>query len=480
VALETLVAEDHLIENRTFDELKIGDTASMVHQLTRSDIELFAVMSGDVNPAHLDERFAARTLFHHVVGHGMLSGALISAVLGTKLPGPGSIYLSQDLHFMHPVGIGDRITVSVTVREKRPEKHVVVLDCRAVSQQGEQKSEVVVGTAEVKAPTEKIRILPAELPEVQLRHHDRYRELMDYCKNLEPVTTAIVHPCDGPSLAGACEAATAGLIVPVLVGPDKKIRAQAEASGLEVSRYRVVSTAHSHAAASEAVNLVRSGEVRAIMKGSLHTDELMHEIVARGSGLRTARRISHVFVLDVPAYSKPLLLTDAVVNISPTLPDKRDICQNAIDLARLFRIEEPKVAILSAVETVSEKLPSTLDAAALCKMADRGQITGGVVDGPLAFDNAINPEAARTKGIVSRVAGQADILVVRDLEEGNLLAKQLTFFAGADSAGIVVGARVPIMVTSRADGLRSRLASCAVALLIAESSRRAAAKVVAD
>ncbi|HXJ93099.1 MAG TPA: bifunctional enoyl-CoA hydratase/phosphate acetyltransferase [Terriglobia bacterium] len=462
------VTEGSLIENRTFEEITIGESASIVHRLSRADIELFAVMSGDVNPAHLDEQFAARSLFHHVVAHGMWSGALFSAVLGTKLPGPGTIYLGQDLHFLRPIQIDDTVTVTVAVREKHPEKHIVVFDCRAVNQAG---VEAVRGTAEVKAPTEKIRLLPAELPEVELRHHDRFRKLIERCHALAPVVTAVVHPCDGATLAAVREAAEAGLIQPVLVGPEAKIRAAAEAAGINVTPFRLVSTPHSHAAAAEAVNLVRTGQAQAIMQGSLHTSELLPEVTAAASGLRTGRLMTHVFLLDVPSYSKPLLLTDAAINFFPTLPDKKEICQNAIEVAQAIGIAEPKVAILAAVETVSEKLPSTLDAAALCKMADRGQITGGIVDGPLAFDNAVSPEAARLKGITSRVAGNADILVVRDLEEGSLLVKQLAFFAGAEAAGIVVGARVPIILANRADGLRSRLTSCAAAVLLAEAAR---------
>jgi phosphate acetyltransferase len=464
----TGVTEGSLIENRTFDEITIGESASIVHRLTRADIELFAVMSGDVNPAHLDEQFAARSLFHHVVAHGMWSGALFSAVLGTKLPGPGTIYLGQDLRFLRPIQIDDTVTVTVTVREKRPEKHVVVFDCCAVNQAG---VEAVRGTAEVKAPIEKIRLLPAELPEVQLRHHDRFRKLIERCHALAPVVTAIVHPCDSATLAAVREAAEAGLIMPVLVGPEAKILAAAEAVGIAISQYRLVSTPHSHAAAAEAVNLVRTGQAQAIMQGSLQSGELLQEVMAAGSGLHTGRLMSHVFLLDVPSYSKLLLLTDAVINFFPTLEDKKEICQNAIQLAQAIGIAEPKVALLAAVETVSEKLPSTLDAAALCKMADRGQITGGVVDGPLAFDNAVSPEASRLRGIASRVAGNADILVVRDLEEGSLLVKQLAFFAGADAAGIVVGARVPIILANRADGFRSRLASCGAAVLMAEGAR---------
>jgi len=285
----------------------------------------------------------------------------------------------------------------------------------------------------------------------------------------------VVHPCDALSLAGAIEAANAGLIEPVLVGPEAKIRAAATSAGINIDRFRLVATPHSHAAAAQAVALARNGEVEALMKGSLHTDELMHEVTAAETGMRTERRISHVFLFDVPAYPRPLFITDAAINILPSLADKRDICQNAIDLAHIIGIETPKVAILSAVETVSAKMPSTLDAAALCKMADRGQITGGLLDGPLAFDNAISLQAARTKGIVSTVAGQADILLVPDLEAGNMLAKQLTFFDGADAAGIVLGARQPIILTSRADSARTRIASCAIALLIARARRGAAA-----
>jgi phosphate acetyltransferase len=467
-------ASSELIENRTFDEIAIGDSATISHRLTKADIELFAIMSGDVNPAHLDERFAAHTLFRHVIAHGMWSGALISAVLGTKLPGPGSIYLSQDLQFLHPIHLEDTVAVTVTAREKRPEKGIVVFECSGVNGNGVQ---VVHGTAVVKAPTEKIRLLPQELPEIQLRRHDQYRGLRESCRGMAALSTAVVHPCDSSSLLGAHRAAEDGLIIPVLVGPEAKIRAAALAAQVDISKYQIVPVPHSHAAAAEAVRLARTGEVQAIMKGSLHTDELMHEALIAVTGLRTGRRMSHVYVLDVPSYHKPLLMTDAAINVIPNLYQKRDICQNAIDLAHAIGILEPKVAILSAVETVTETLPSTLDAAALCKMADRGQITGGILDGPLAFDNAISEEAAHTKGIISKVAGHADILLVNDLEQGNMLAKQLSFFAGADAAGLVMGARVPIILTSRADGLRTRLASCALALLLMNFIRQAGATV---
>jgi phosphate acetyltransferase len=458
------------IENRTFAEISIGDSASLTRTLTRDDIALFAVMSGDVNPAHLDERYAEGSMFHRIIAHGMWGGALVSAVLGTRLPGPGTIYLGQDLRFRKPVGLGDTITVTVTAKEKQPEKHIVIFDCRCVNQHGE---EVIRGSAVTIAPTEKIRRPRVELPEVQLRRHDRYQELIDRCAGLEPIPTAVVHPCDEVSLAGAVRAAQARLIKPVLIGPEAKIRAVAAAAGIDLSSYELVGAEHSHAAAVSAVALARAGKVQAIMKGSLHTDELMHEVCASQTGLKTVRRISHAFVMDVPTYAEPVIITDAAINIAPTLDDKRDICQNAIELAQVLGFKVPKVAVLSAVETVTAKIASTLDAAALCKMADRGQITGGLVDGPLAFDNAVSEAAARDKHIVSNVAGRANILLVPDLEAGNMLAKQLTYMANADAAGIVLGARIPIILTSRADNVRTRLASAAVAVLLAAARRQA-------
>jgi phosphate acetyltransferase len=300
----------------------------------------------------------------------------------------------------------------------------------------------------------------------------KYEALLERCKNLEAVPTAVAHPCEESALAGAVEAGAKGLIVPILVGPVKKIREVAAKHGIDLGTIRIVDAPHSVAAAAKAVELVRSGEAELLMKGSLHTDELLGAVVARETGLRTGRRLSHVFIMDVPTYHKVLIVTDAAINIAPTLEDKVDICRNAIDLAVSLGVKTPKVAILAAVETVTSKMPATIDAAALCKMADRGQITGGLLDGPLAFDNAISKEAARVKGITSEVAGDPDILVAPDLEAGNMLAKQLSFLANADSAGLVVGARVPIILTSRADSVRSRIASCGVAVLAAHARRQ--------
>jgi phosphotransacetylase len=317
-----------------------------------------------------------------------------------------------------------------------------------------------------------IDIAPPQRP---ARAYRVYPELIERCATIEPVSTVVAHPCDEVSLTGAVEAARAKLIRPILVGPEVRIQALADAAGIDLAACSLVDAAHSHDAAAKAVAIVRAGEAATLMKGSLHTDELMAEVVRKDTGLRTERRISHAFIMDVPTYPKALVVTDAAINIFPDLTTKVDIVQNAIDMANTLRGEPPKVAILSAVETVTPKIPSTIDAAALCKMAERGQITGGLLDGPLAFDNAISKEAAAIKGLRSEVAGDADILIMPDLEAGNMLAKQLSFLANADAAGIVLGARVPIILTSRADTVRARMASCAVAVLLAHARRQQAA-----
>lgn len=303
--------------------------------------------------------------------------------------------------------------------------------------------------------------------------HEKYERLIEAARRLPPTRMAIVHPCDAVSLESVVEAVRLGLIEPILVGPPARLRDVAARAGLDISAFPLVESEHSHDSAAKAVEQVRLGKAEALMKGSLHTDELMSAIVARDTGIRTARRISHCFIMDVPGHADPLIITDAAVNIAPTLDEKVDIVQNAIDLAHAMRFPEVRVAILSAMETVTAKIPSTVEAAAMCKMAERGQITGAMLDGPLALDNAISPEAAAIKGIVSPVAGRANVLVVPDLEAGNMLAKSLTFLAGADAAGIVLGARVPIVLTSRADALLTRLASCAVAALMARARRDA-------
>ncbi len=364
------------------------------------------------------------------------------------------------------MSIGDTITATLTVREKQPAKGDVTFDCVCTNQRGEA---VITGSAYTRAPSVKVRRKRVTLPTVLLGRHDGMHAILTRAAAGPAVATAVVHPVDTASLSAALDAAAAGLIVPILIGPAARIQAVAAAAGLDIAAFRQIDAPDGGTAAAQAVALARAGEVGLLMKGDLHTDLLMRAVVAAQTGLRTARRISHVYLMDVPDYPRLLLLTDAAINIAPTLAEKVGIVQNAIELAHVIGIAQPRVAILAAVETVSPRLPSTVDAAALCKMADRGQITGGLLDGPLGFDNAINEAAATEKGIVSQVAGRADILLVPDLEAGNMLAKQLTFLSGAEAAGVVLGARVPIILTSRADSAGTRLASCALAVLMARA-----------
>lgn len=456
--------DNEFLENTTFAELTLGQKASLNRSLTQNDIELFAAMSGDVNPAHVNPDFAKSDVFHGVVGHGMWTGSLISTLLGTVLPGPGTIYLEQELHFKHPVRLDDTLTLTVVVQEKG-EHNRVLLACTGVNQKGDV---VIDGLAKVIAPTEKKRIKKTEIPQIDIHTHDHFNKIIESCNTLEPMNTAIVHPVTANVLEAVADSVQAGLIAPVLIGPQDKINSAAKHADIDISQWQLIDAEHSDAAAVKAVELAANGAVDAIMKGALHTDELMAAVVPAVAGLRTKYRISHVYVMDVPTYHKPLMITDAAINIAPTLLDKADICQNAINLWRVLYGDKtlPKLAILAAVEVINAKMQPTLDAAVLCKMADRGQISNGILDGPLAFDNAISKQAAKDKGIESEVAGDADILVVPEIESGNMLAKQLSFLGHADAAGIVLGARVPIILASRADSLRTRLLSCAVAVQI--------------
>jgi phosphate butyryltransferase len=454
------------LENRTFDELTLGDTASLSHTVEQRDIDLFATVTGDVNPAHVNPAYAATDMFHHIIIQGMWGAGLISATLGTKLPGPGTIYLGQDLRFRRPVSIGDTITATVTVTEKKAPKGDVTLETVCTNQHGEP---VITGSAFARAPTERVRLLRTVLPEVRVARHSYLQSLIVQAAAGAPIPTAVVWPVEAASLAAALAGAASGLITPILIGPASRIAAAAQEAAVDLVGLRIIEAADPRAAASRAVALVVAGEAALMMKGDLHTDNFMRPVVAPGTGLRTARRISHVCVMDVPGQARPLLLTDVAINVTPDLTDKADIVRNAIDLAHILGIARPHVAILCAVEVVNASMPSTIHAAALCKMADRGQITGGLLDGPLAFDNAVDAAAAAIKGIVSPVAGRADILVVPDLEAGNMLAKQLTFLSGAQAGELVLGARVPIILNSRADSAMTRLASCAVAVLVARS-----------
>jgi phosphotransacetylase/acyl dehydratase len=450
--------------NRTFDEIEIGASETVSRTLTATEVEALAIAAGDVDGFHVEGGDAGDRLS----AQGAAAVAIVAGLLNRRLPGPGSAIVGTRFHYAGECRIGDTLTATVTAKARHVKEHRIDFECRCSNQDGEV---LVDGVATVQAPMRRIAYADVATPELILRRNDGFAKLFKRCEGLPPVTCAVVHPCDRDSLAGPIEAAKRGLIVPVLVGPEPKIRAVAHAERIDISSFEIVAVEHSHAAAEKAVELARAGHVDALMKGSLHTDELMAAVVPSATGLRTARRISHVFVLDVPAYPRLLLVTDAAINLFPALEDKVDICQNAIDLAQILGIATPKVAILSAVETINPKIPGTLDAASLCKMADRGQITGGVLDGPLAFDNAVSIEAARTKKIDSPVAGIADILLVPDLEAGNMMVKQLQYLAGADSAGIVCGTRVPIVLTSRADNVRARLASTAVLKLVAHERR---------
>ncbi len=456
--------------NITFADIEIGASASLSRTLSQTEVEVLALLSGDVDPFVLQGNGLEQIRPDASTAEAAGAEALIAALLGTKLPGPGMRIVRQELSYQGTLKAGDRLTATVKALEKRADSRQIVFECRCVDQDG---VELVQGQVTVTAPTTQVTYNEVAPPELALRRGDAFIELLRACEKLSPVRCAIVHPCDRDSLLGPLEAARRGIITPLLVGPAAKIRAVAAAAEVELGAIPLVDVPHSHAAAAKAVELARAGEVESLMKGSLHTDELLAAVVPSATGLRTARRMSHVFVMDVPSYPRILLITDAAINIYPKLEEKVDIVQNAIDLAHVLGIKVPNVAILSAVETVSPKIASTLEAAALCKMADRGQITGGALEGPLAFDNAISVEAARTKGIDSPVAGRADILIVPDLESGNMLAKQLSYLGGAEGAGVVMGTRVPIALTSRADSVRTRLASTAVMAMVANARRTA-------
>ena len=461
--------QDEWLENYPYDEIDVGDSAYIQRTLTMADIQAFAAVSGDTNPAHMDPEYANDTLFHGVIGHGMWGGSLISTVLGTVFPGPGTIYLEQNLRFSRPVRVGDTLTVSVTCSAKHDDKKAIDLECTLVNQKDER---VLSGSARVLAPTKKLRIPRIHAPTISLFDPiGQHAHLLNLGAHLEAVVCGVVHPCDQESLQGAMEAHHAGLIKAVLIAPEKKLRALAAQFNIDISVASVIDVPHSHAAAEMAAQMAADKKLEALMKGSLHTDELIHAVVMQ-PGLRTGRRMSHVFRCQVPMYPKPLYITDAALNIAPTLSEKADIVQNAIDFAHVMGLEEPKVAILAAVETVNPSMPSTLDAAALCKMADRGQIKGGVLDGPLAFDNAISAHAAQIKHIDSPVAGQVDILVAPHIEAGNMMIKQVEILAGASGAGIVLGARVPIALTSRSDTAMARSASALLVKLVVHHNRK--------
>jgi phosphotransacetylase/acyl dehydratase len=453
------------IESKTYDEISVGDTASTEHILTTEDAMAFASISGFHSVLKSDE-LIERAGGVPPTGPNMWCASLVSGLFSINTPGPGCTLTNISLSFHNRIHVGDRILVKVEVTAKEDATKIVTFDCEASN--GAAKP-IFSGTAQLLAPPTKLRWSTLPVPQLIVNDpYRRYHGLIARATSKPAVRTAIVWPCDEVSLGGALQAFKDRLIVPFLVGSEEKIRSLAASMELDLETIQIVDVDNSRAAALRAVELARKGEVQMLMKGSLHTDELMSAVVSREGGMRTGRRISHVFALDVPSYHKTLFVTDAAVNIQPDLETKIDILQNAIDMMRTLEIENPKVAILSAVESVNPAIPSTLDAAALCKMVDRGQITGAIVDGPLAFDNAISSEAARIKKIKSPVAGDPDLLMVPNLEAGNILFKELQYLAGALAAGVVVGAKVPIVLTSRADGELARMASCALGVLLAK------------
>lgn len=464
--MQVVHGKHKILRNLTFDEIAVGDTASIERVLLYEDIQLFAVLSGDLNPQYIDPEFAASSRFHEVIASGGWGAALISSILGTYLPGPGTIYLGQTLNFLAPIRIGDALTIRVKVTAKDEHTNQITLACSCINQEHQN---VIDGEFRVQSLDTKIEYKSKALPEVVFKTGASLRELLERVDGLGKISVAVVHPCDAVSLKAAIHAKTAGLIDPVLIAPKNKLDRIAAENGLDLTGISIEDVAHSHAAAEYAVSLAAKGEVQALMKGSLHTGELISAMLVKDAGLRTERRLSHCFLVQAPAYPRPFIITDAAINIAPTLNDKADIVRNAIDLAHAIGIAEPRVAILAAVETINPDMPATLDAAAICKMADRGQIMGAIIDGPLAFDNAISFEAARIKGIISNVAGRADVLVVPDLESGNMLVKQLEYLGNAATAGIVLGAKVPVILTSRSDSLATRIESCALAALMINS-----------
>ncbi len=451
-----------MLENRTYDELAVGDSATLTRTLTKDDIDAFAILSGDVNPAHLDDAYAKETPFQKVIAHGMWGGTLISTVLGTQLPGPGTIYMGQNMRFVRPVSLGDTVAVTLTVREKK-DKNVVVLDCVCTNQNGKN---VIVGEAEIMAPTTKVRRPQATLPKMRLQRLERFEKLIALVDKSSALRCAVVYPEELHTLKAVVEAAQAGLLRPVLIGDSARIADTARAAGLDLGACDWHEAGSALEAATVAVDMARAKEVAAIMQGSIPVHTLLHVVLRHAGGLRTTRRVSHAYVADVPSYAQPLIITDAEVNVSPSLEDKRDIVQNAIDLAHLLDIQQPRVAILSAAEAFNSNLDSSTDAAVLCKMHERNDITGGEVDGPMTFDAAIKPEVASRKYPQSTVAGQANVLMVPNLEAANMLVKQLAHFAHADIAGIVMGARVPVILSNPIDNVRTRLASAAMAHLL--------------
>jgi phosphotransacetylase/acyl dehydratase len=449
----------HLV-NRTYDELQVGDVAELRRLITADDLYVFAVASGNTNPMHLQDSDLDGNGTTERVAPGMFVASLISAVLGTKLPGPGTLYRRQTIDFLARAHAGDEVVVRAEVLAKTDGVVRLKTEVRRIT----DDAVILTGEAEVLAPTEKFDREGVEVPGLVVQRHRHFEALLERARPLQALPTAVVCPDDANSLGGALLAAKESIITPILIGSEAGIRKAAEEMGADLTGIEVIDVSGDAAAAERACALVHEGRAAAVMKGHLHTDDLLRAMLDKENGLRIGRRFTHVFVMDVPGQPEPLFVTDAAINIAPDLPAKVDICQNAIDLARSLGMD-PRVGVLSAVETVNPAIQSSIDAALLSKMADRGQITGGQVEGPLAMDNAVDMAAARTKGLTGNVAGRANILVVPGLDAGNMLAKQLSFMSHAEGAGLVLGAKVPVILNSRSDSPMSRLASCAVAAL---------------
>jgi len=440
-----------VFENKTLDEIRVGQSASIQQSLTPGDLRLWSALTGNLG---LDEDL--------VQARGITTWAtsLFTSLISSTLPGLGSVIHAANARYHQSVQVGQTVTATVAVKEIQRERAMILLDCRCTDASGAPIAEARV---EVRAPSAKMR---KELPE------HRLDELVERCRGLKPMPTAVVHPCSLESLMGAVEAANHGLISPILFGPEDEIHKIAAAQKVDLSRYRIVATADAEESAAKAAAMASTGEAQALMKGSLHTDQFMHAIVAKENHLRTNRLLSHCMLISLPTYARRVIISDAAINIAPDIDQKKDIIQNAIIFARAIGIEQPKVAILSAVEMVRTKMPSTLDAAALAKMADRNQIVGGIVDGPLDLDIAVDAASARIKGVKSPVAGLADILIAPNIDAANMMYKELSFMSAAQAAGIVMGAKVPVILTSRSDSAETRMLSTALAVLVADATAR--------
>ncbi|MBK1634617.1 bifunctional enoyl-CoA hydratase/phosphate acetyltransferase [Rhodovulum adriaticum] len=449
-------------ENRTFEEIAPGDTAEIVRVCTEDDFYVFATASGNHNPMHLARHDGDGDGRQEAIAPALWVGSLVSAAIGNVLPGAGTLYRAQNFVFKERAHAGDELVARVTVTEKCPPNGLIMATEVIRKSDG---AVILTGEAEVQTPPRKMVFEDLEIPGLLIERHRHFDALIERAEPLAPLPTAVIAPEEPKSLGGALLGARHTIIAPILIGNAAKIAAAAAELGAVLDGIEIVDAPDHARAANLAVDLVAEGRAAALMKGHLHTDVMLKAVLRKENGLRAGRRLTHVFVMDVPGVPHPLLVTDAAINIAPDLRTKLDICQNAIDLAISLGIEVPKVGVLSAVETVNPDIPSSLDAALLSKMAERGQITGGMVDGPLAMDNAVDISAARTKGITSQVAGRAEVLVVPNLDSGNMLAKQLAYISHAEGAGVVMGARVPIILNSRSDDDMARLASCAVAAL---------------